>query len=761
MGASSEEREGPEFEARGLEIARSIHDPLGLQGPIIYSQKERDGLFIDHSSIHAFEFTTRRDKAKARQDATKIVELLRGVSRERVNRFKTLQGWFVTKDEPTPDQRTVVQEVAKSANVSVFAVSLATLQQQICDIRGYLNKRDLAPFGSTAYNNRDERSRDVKITPQIRIGSAVHDPKSLAEEVSSGARLLILGEFGVGKSYLLKSVYENLRKSARRGDVPDKFPIHVNLRDCVNLRTPAEIIRRHAEDIGFNDSSGLISAWMSGAAILLLDGFDEVIPARSMGPATNLRQVRWEALSAVRRLIQESPRRAGILVCGRSHYFSSEDEMMEDLGFNESDSIVSQLDDFTPEQLKQYVEASGFRGAIPEWIPSRPLLVSYLVSSDSASEALSSIVSGTPAQTWRELFLAICARESMMYTAVMPATIEKIIARVATLARARGDRLGPIEMAQMEQAFYEINGYQPDREGTQLLLRLPGLAVTEPTEGNYDARVFVDRDLASVAYGADLAEFVSNPFETKNPLSQPAAWVTASDELTIETAAMALADNVNRRAVLALADRRQDAGFVDAVLADLVALIPWMDGDVKNQSYLIEGVLFENVAPGDSNDILPHVNLKNCVIETLDLSAVTSINEMPTISSSLIGFVDGVEAIPPWMQNRFIDCTIDGYANAAATTAGILRLGLDDETAVALTILKKVYRQRGSGRKEQSLYRGLDQAKRGIASNVIQTLVSQGWILKAGSGDRAQYIPVKEKRADALAALETPATFRW
>ncbi len=63
-----------------------------------------------------------------------------------------------------------------------------------------------------------------------------------------------------------------------------------------------------------------------------------------------------------------------------------------------------------------------------------------------------------------------------MYTAVQPETIEQIIARVATLARSRGNDLGPLDMSQMQQAYYEVNGYQPDEEGTQLLLRLPGLA---------------------------------------------------------------------------------------------------------------------------------------------------------------------------------------------------------------------------------------------------------------------------------------------
>ena len=65
--------------------------------------------------------------------------------------------------------------------------------------------------------------------------------------------------------------------------------------------------------------------------MLLLDGFDEIVPSRWFGGATDLKTVRWEALSPVRRLVTETPAGSGIIVAGRSHYFSGQAEMVSAL----------------------------------------------------------------------------------------------------------------------------------------------------------------------------------------------------------------------------------------------------------------------------------------------------------------------------------------------------------------------------------------------------------------------------------------------
>lgn len=65
-----------EFELRGIELARALHDPSGVQGALMINGRERDGVFVSHDDINAYEFTLMRTKEKAEKDAGKLVELL-------------------------------------------------------------------------------------------------------------------------------------------------------------------------------------------------------------------------------------------------------------------------------------------------------------------------------------------------------------------------------------------------------------------------------------------------------------------------------------------------------------------------------------------------------------------------------------------------------------------------------------------------------------------------------------------------------------
>lgn len=99
-----------DFEERGLKLARSLHDPNETQGAVMHRGRERDGLFISEDAIHAYEFTTDPRKAKAEKDAGKLREILEDLHRDPNHKYKAPTGWFVTRHEPTAEQRTAVQK---------------------------------------------------------------------------------------------------------------------------------------------------------------------------------------------------------------------------------------------------------------------------------------------------------------------------------------------------------------------------------------------------------------------------------------------------------------------------------------------------------------------------------------------------------------------------------------------------------------------------------------------------------------------------
>ena len=110
------------------------------------------------------------------------------------------------------------------------------------------------------------------------------------------------------------------------------------------------------------------------------------------------------------------------------------------------------------------------------------------------------------------------------------------------------------------------------------------------------------------------------------------------------------------------------------------------------------------------------------------------------------------------MPDKFIDCTYDTFENPAQTTNAILALGLPMGTKVLLTALKKLYAQRGSGRKESAFFRGLDARGKELVPRILALLRKQGFAVKSKHGDQDIWLPTKpsEFRRRALAILAAP-----
>lgn len=748
---------GAEFEKRGLDFARALHDPLGTQGAVIFEGSERDGLFVDSTSIHAYEFTIARTKDKAEKDGNKLGRILSTLGARSENSFKSRTGWFVTQSEPTGDQRSKINAISKLQGEQIHAISISTLMQRICNSEIYLQLRRKSPFGSIGVN---ESTSNGSPNVRVRLISDTDDEvdlDELAAKLNSGQRALLTGNYGAGKSHSLRELFNQKLREHFRNAKLTPFPVHINLRDCTGLKTPSEILRRHAEEIGFTDPDGLISAWRAGSCILLLDGFDEIVPTRWFGSATDLRDVRWKALSPVRRLVQETPEGVGIAVAGRAHYFSSSAEMTQALGFKNFE--LFSVPDFNDVQLRDYFRQAGVAWEIPDWVPMRPLLLGYLVSID-ASEA-SSIASTTKQSTgWRQFLTAICEREAQMFSAVRPDTIQRILSRVSTLARSRADTTGPIDMDMLRSAFVSVNKYQPDEEGMQLLLRLPGLA--RETEGADESRVFVDRDLADTAYGLDLSYYVMDPYDDTHPMATVASWANASNELGVEVTAEALQETgAGHSLVMAALSAREHQEKFDAVNADLLRVATeYFDSEPKRSArFHINGVIFEHLTLSDSR-LLGASSFQDCVINRLDVSGLDETSSIPSFRDTLIGYVDGVSFLPEWLSKNFADCEVAHFSAPAMTTSGIMQLSIDRDSRIALSIIKKIFGQRGSGRKEGALSRGLSFSDREAVPGVIDELVSQGWIQRSTSGKNVIYVGLKERRKSALKALEAPAEFQ-
>ncbi|MGH8103555.1 MAG: hypothetical protein ACREJQ_03435, partial [bacterium] len=117
----------------------------------------------------------------------------------------------------------------------------------------------------------------------------------------------------------------------------------------------------------------------------------------------------------------------------------------------------------------------------------------------------------------------------------------------------------------------------------------------------------------------------------------------------------------------------------------------------------------------------------------------------------------GIRDLP---DGRFHDCNADAFENPAKTTNDILALQLPLGTRVILTILKKIYAQRGRGRRESAIYRGLDTRAQQLVPDALALLKKEGFVTKSKQGMHDIWLPTKsaDARSRALKMLATPNT---
>ena len=248
--------------------------------------------------------------------------------------------------------------------------------------------------------------------------------------ISEGRTVVLLGDYGAGKSMTLREVYRELRSDYFRGQT-SKFPVYLNLRDHYGQTDTAEVFTRHSRAIGFESPSHLVRAWRTGYVHLLIDGFDEVSTFSIQGLWHDLQNNRFRAMEAVRRLIREHPQNAGLLVAGRAHFFDNPNERHKALGLP-SNTVELSLSEFNEKQIETYLQRAGLSGSVPSWLPSRPLLVGYLAAKGLLNNILDKESISQPmgpAAGWDALLESVTDREAEIEAGIDGNTVRRILER--------------------------------------------------------------------------------------------------------------------------------------------------------------------------------------------------------------------------------------------------------------------------------------------------------------------------------------------
>lgn len=516
-----------EFEREVRRIARLLWPDAQHGGAQMIAGRERDGVFETAEEVHIVECTTSRNRDKAIQDIKKLKEAIKFW--EEREPTKSAKGWFVTRDEPTAEQATI----ARDAKARVVGVSFDVFRSKLVNAKEYLELRGKYPFGSVADPETGNSVTEIKYVDLNMVDSEgrLFSVGGVAEDLQQGKRFILLGDYGAGKSCTMRELFVRLRDQYWTNKTL-AFPILLNLRDHLGQSAPVEALDRHAHRVGFGYNRGteLVRALRAGYAVLLLDGFDEIATTGWAAKTKKLREIRKRSMELVKNFIEQTPLDAGIIVSGRAHYFDNDEEMTTFSGASR-DFHPLNLNDFTAEQVTDYLSAKGWKDAVPSWLPARPLLLGYLASRNLLKQTLEVDAGSGPAAGWHGLLDRISEREAKIAQSVDADSVRQLIERIATLARSSIGGLGILLPDRLVQAFTDVCGYPPDDGGTLLIQRLPGLGVHNPEDGT---RKFIDQDFANVAAAGDVFRFIADPFT--RPLDD-LGWQASLSSIGIETIA--------------------------------------------------------------------------------------------------------------------------------------------------------------------------------------------------------------------------------
>jgi hypothetical protein len=698
------------FELEVLKIANHLWPEDFSGGSEIIDGKERDGVFITEETVHLVECTVSKTKDKADKDVGKLVALANKMQKTYPD--KGVKCWFVTKHEPTADQRTVANKAGYTVNIC----SYDRFQSRLIDVWEYLKCRNDYPFGSarnlqTGDFKIQEEYIDVSLNPLKNTTQSATIEK-LAESAKDGHKIIIQGYYGVGKSMALKEIFKTLSKQYREKQT-FKFPIYINLRDHHGQTNPVEVLERHARSIGFKYPFHLVRAWRAGYAILILDGFDEIAAFGWAGKTSTLKDVRYKSVEVVREFFRQNPQKSSIIIAGRINYFDSIKECEN--AFGTSTGLQYQIGDFTDTQISEYLKKKGIVTTIPNWIPARPLLIGYLAANSILANLIEASHSSTASEGWDFLITEICKREAAIEAGLLPETVREIIEGIASFARKFQSGLGPIFQVDLERVFIDKCGYPPDERALVLLQRLPGLGSPDQQDGS---RYFIDEQYVDVSKAGEVYRWINNPYQYKMS-SDPRQWQECLSEIGIEMLCHKVSDlngGIMEEAIFHASRLEFQVLSSDILLALNYAEKSWTRENITFTDLIIPS--FE-LKQGVN---LSRLRFRDVFFKELILEANNCNSTSPIFENCYIGKVIGcanVLALPEKIKNGN---TIDSFESQETTTTAILSLNMPISGKVGLTILKKLYIQAGAGRQENAFYRGLSPNEQSYVPAILEYL---------------------------------------
>lgn len=684
-------------------------------------------LHVSNEEVVLIEITEEHSLEKVRGDISKIA----AVKLKYLTEGVLARAYIVLTREPTAG----MVELAKELKISI--TSIDGFVKQAFDYSSYTNLRNDVAFGSAINPTTGEPDKNNYI-PVVYTDESERKKFNLQDicaKLERGEKIVLLGDYGTGKSRCTREVFSLFTSTPTPGS---NFLLAINLREHWGATTGIEIIAGHLQRLGMSDAvDRTMQLLRAGHITLILDGFDEV-GSQTFGTNQDRRaSIRKIALQGIRELITSTP--AGVLITGRPHYFNSHQEMYESLGINvrsQSYTLIKCATEFDTNQAKIYLSNIGLTSSVPEWLPRKPLMFQILAEIDSSeadrilSEAWGEI------GFWGQFIDTVCIREAKIHTSIDPVSVREVLTNLVKNTRLGDRELGRLTPKDVNKAYEAATGMAPDESGQLMLSRLCTLGRIEPESPD---RQFVDPYIVQLLFAESLAEDISN----KNYEILDLHWRQPMQQIGLAFLAQWIELYSLEKETLSMIHRIATPTNGQAI-GELVAAMTLM----RHEALDLGGLQIHDA------DIcvlllglieLQNVTFINCVFGTLsfDSCKVTS-NSKVKIKSSYASMATGLtskDALPDWVTETSIEET-----QSASNASRIKSSNLPPSQKLFLSIIQKIFFQRGGGRKESSLYKGGfgEQYDRKIIDQILSILVNDGYVEKSKDNSVFIYNPKRE-----------------
>jgi len=687
-------------------------------------------IHVSDDEIVLIEITEQFTLEKVRGDISKISALKMKYATEGV----FARAYIILDKEPTAGMKDLGREM------KISVISIEDFIKTAFDYKSYVTLRTEVAFGSAINPTTGEPDNQnyIPVSYTDETGRKNYDLENICDKLERGEKIILLGDYGTGKSRCTKEIFNLFTQRTSNGS---KFLLAINLREHWGATTAIEIIAGHLQRLGLSDTvDRTMQLLRNGHIILILDGFDEV-GSQTFGANQDRRaSIRKLALQGIRELVTSTP--SGVLITGRPHYFNSNQEMYEGLGMfsrTQPATLIKCANEFDIEQAKTYLENIGLSSSVPEWLPRKPLMFLILAQIDSVEAE--KILSGSSGEIgfWGQFIDSVCEREAKIHTSIDPTSVRDVLTNLAKYTR-QGDRpLGRLTPKDVNRAYEAATGMAPDESGQLMLSRLCTLGRIEPESPD---RQFVDPYIVQLIFAESLAEDISN----KNYEILNENWRQAIQPIGLYFMAQWIELYSLQRDTLAMI-HRMTAPTNGQVVGELVAALLLLESEPLDfGGLLISASEICLLSLGITS--MQNVKFDNCVFDTISFESckVTDESEVK-ITSSSIAMATGLtskDALPKWVINTSIENT-----QSASNASRIKSSNLPASQKLFLSIIQKIFFQRGGGRKESSLYKGGfgEQYDRKTIDTILSMLVNEGYVEKSKDNSVFIYNPKREYTA--------------